>query len=196
MNKFTSPLDNIRIASPCSADWNQMYGNDRKRFCGDCRLNVYNLSDMTRDEAESFLMASEGRVCVRFFRRADGTVLTRNCPVGWRAVKQRVSRAAMAVFSVVVGFVCGLFALRAVDSAVSMLPLGSVPPVELPAEPVWREQELVPIAGEVEYPGLMGRPMYPAEFEGRVDLREFRRVSSEKKGPNVTVVGEKDFSRY
>ncbi len=62
MNKFTSPLDNIKVASPCSQDWNAMFGTDRKRFCGDCKLNVYNLSGMTKKEAERLLADSEGRV--------------------------------------------------------------------------------------------------------------------------------------
>ena len=108
MRKFTNPLDNIQVASPCSADWNEMYGNDRKRFCGDCKLNVYNLSDMTRQEAENLLMSSEGRLCVRFFRRADGTVLTKNCPVGWQAVKHRVSRVTTAAFSIFAGLFTGV----------------------------------------------------------------------------------------
>lgn len=110
MKQFTNPLDSIRVASPCSADWNQMYGNDRKRFCADCKLNVYNLSDMTRQDAENLIMASEGRLCVRYFRRADGTVLTKDCPVGWQAVKRRVSRAATAAFSMVAGLFGGIFA--------------------------------------------------------------------------------------
>ncbi|MEK7725310.1 MAG: hypothetical protein AAB336_13230, partial [Acidobacteriota bacterium] len=61
MNKFTNPLDNIRIASPCSADWNEMVGNERQKFCGSCQKNVYNLSGMTKDEAENLLMNAEGR---------------------------------------------------------------------------------------------------------------------------------------
>lgn len=108
MRKFTNPLDNFHIASPCPANWDEMFGDDRKRFCGGCKLNVYNLSKMTRREAENLLYNSEGRLCVRFFRRADGTVLTKNCPVGWAAVKQRVSRVAMAVFSMVAGIVTGV----------------------------------------------------------------------------------------
>ena len=40
MSNFTNPLDNIRIASPCSANWDEMFGDERKRFCGDCKLNV------------------------------------------------------------------------------------------------------------------------------------------------------------
>src|SRR5687768_5233387 len=92
MSQFTNPLDNIKIASPCSADWEAMIGNNRQRYCGECKLNVYNLSGMSRTEAENLLLQSEGRVCVRYFRRGDGTVLTQDCPVGWQAVKMRMSR--------------------------------------------------------------------------------------------------------
>lgn len=108
MNKFTNPLNDIKIASPCKADWNEMIGNERQRFCGECKLNVYNLSGMSRDEAENLLIQSEGRLCVRFFKRADGTVLTKDCPVGWRAVKRRVSKTAAAFVSLVFGLLSGL----------------------------------------------------------------------------------------
>ena len=112
MRKFTNALDNIHVASPCSADWNEMFGDDRKRHCGSCKLNVYNLSGMTRREGEDLLVNSEGRLCVRFFRRADGTVLTKNCPVGWQAVKRRVSRVATAAFSAITGLFGGIFAFN------------------------------------------------------------------------------------
>lgn len=112
MRQFNNPLDNIRIASPCKADWNEMYGDERKRHCGECKLNVYNLSDMTRREAENLLINSEGRLCVRFYRRTDGTVLTKNCPVGWQAVKQRVSRVATAAFSMIAGLFSGIYAFN------------------------------------------------------------------------------------
>ncbi len=108
MNKFTNPLDNIKIASPCSADWNAMIGNERSRHCGDCKLNVYNLSGMTRFDAENLLLQAEGRVCVRYFRRADGTVLTKDCPVGWAAVKHRVSKTATAFASLVFAALSGI----------------------------------------------------------------------------------------
>ncbi len=108
MSKFDSPLNNIRVASPCKADWDTMYGDERKRFCGDCKLNVYNLSGMTRDEAEALIMNAEGRVCVRFFRRADGTVITQDCPVGWAKVRQRTSLILAAGFSMVMALFTGV----------------------------------------------------------------------------------------
>ncbi|HLL99608.1 MAG TPA: hypothetical protein VK400_01020 [Pyrinomonadaceae bacterium] len=108
MAKFTSPLNNLKIASPCSQDWGAMIGSDRRRFCGECKLNVYNLSGMTRAEAENLLLNSEGRLCVRFYKRADGTVLTKDCPVGWQALKKRISRTAAAFVSLLFGLLSGL----------------------------------------------------------------------------------------
>jgi len=109
MSKFDSPLINIKIASPCSADWNEMYGDGRKRFCGDCKLNVYNLSGMSRDEAETLIINAEGRLCVRFYQRADGSVITQDCPVGWAKVKQRTRVFATAAFSLVMAILSGVF---------------------------------------------------------------------------------------
>lgn len=82
-------LDQISVASPCTADWNEMSGNDQVRFCGLCQLNVYNLSGMSREEAESLVRQNEGKLCVRLFRREDGTLLTRDCPVGLQALHRR-----------------------------------------------------------------------------------------------------------
>ena len=76
-------------------------------------------------------MNSEGRLCVRFFRRKDGTILTQDCPVGWKAVKKRATRVAVAFSSILAGFFAGLFSLRAVDAAISAIPIGDV---EQPAQ--------------------------------------------------------------
>ncbi len=108
MTKFTNPLSNIKIASPCTADWNEMLGNERRRFCGECKLNVYNLSGMSQREAENLLLNSEGRLCVRFYKRADGTILTKDCPVGWQAIRQRVSKTVTAFASLVFAALSGI----------------------------------------------------------------------------------------
>src|SRR6267142_5668090 len=69
-------LDRISIAAPCSADWDSMPGSDRVRHCGQCNKNVYNLSEMTRRQAEALIREKEGQLCARLYRRADGTILT------------------------------------------------------------------------------------------------------------------------
>src|SRR5215218_1687107 len=103
-----NPLEEVRVAAPCPADWERMLGDERVRFCDRCSLNVYNLSGMSRREAEALVAGAEGRLCVRFFRRADGTILTRNCPVGLSAIKRRAARVAGASLSALLGFLAGL----------------------------------------------------------------------------------------
>jgi hypothetical protein len=122
MARFNSPLDRVRIAAPCRADWDQMIGNDRARFCGQCNLNVYNLSSMTKAEAESFIAGNEGRLCVRFYRRADGSILTNNCPVGLRAIRRRMSSFAKAISSAVLSFFAGLGVYEAGSSPAQFEP--------------------------------------------------------------------------
>lgn len=82
-------LRNLPIASPCNAAWEDMEGTAKVRFCPACRLNVYDLSAMDLDEAVTFLAAGTEGLCVRYFRRADGTILTRDCPVGAAKARRR-----------------------------------------------------------------------------------------------------------
>lgn len=80
-------LDTIQVAKPCPAHWEEMAGDEKVRFCAQCRLHVFNLSAMDLDEAANLIAEKDGRLCVRFYRRRDGTTLTQDCPVGvaeWR----------------------------------------------------------------------------------------------------------------
>ncbi|MCE9555358.1 MAG: hypothetical protein K8T91_18570 [Planctomycetes bacterium] len=101
MNDLPILLDAIDVASPCTAEWDAMDGSDTVRFCGECRKNVYNLSSMTRPEAEQVVREHEGRLCVRFYRRHDGTLLTRDCPVGLRAIRRRIARRLAGVAAMI-----------------------------------------------------------------------------------------------
>lgn len=102
-----SLLDQVEIASPCSARWEDMAGDDRSRHCAECNLDVYNLSAMSRDAAESFLSErlGAGRVCVQLYRRSDGTILTQDCPVGLAAIRARARRTAVRVAAAIVALV-------------------------------------------------------------------------------------------
>jgi hypothetical protein len=92
-------IDRMRIASPCTVGWDRMNGNDQVRFCHQCNLNVYNISEMTGAQVASLIANTEGRICARLYRRADGTVLTSDCPVGLKALRRRVSRIAAAMLT-------------------------------------------------------------------------------------------------
>lgn len=118
------PLQNLKVATPCSMIWERMKGNDRVRHCERCRFNVYDLSAMTSAEATELVASSQGRLCVTFFRRADGRVLTKDCRGGfsdhfWARVNAakhrnmffRVGVAIMALF--VAGLLTGADRVRA-----------------------------------------------------------------------------------
>ena len=97
-------LKRVRVATPCPADWDKMVGDARVRFCGSCKLNVYNLSDMSRAEAETLVRQAEGddgkaHLCVRFYQRADGTMITADCPVGLLARATRGVRRRVAFYA-------------------------------------------------------------------------------------------------
>ncbi len=119
MPTYTNPLEHVKVAAPCPADWERMVGDERSRYCDRCNLHVYNLSGMTRREAEALVTSNEGRLCVRFYRRPDGTILTRNCPVGLTALRRRAARAATATLTAVLGFFAGLGLNFGVDRALS-----------------------------------------------------------------------------
>src|SRR5882672_2044827 len=122
MARFNNSLDHVRVAAPCQADWDQMIGSDRVRFCGQCSLNVYNLSAMARSDAESLITRTEGRLCVRFYRRPDGSIITKDCPVGLRAIRQQVSYVAKAITSMVLGLFAGLGVHEVFSNLVPLVP--------------------------------------------------------------------------
>jgi hypothetical protein len=82
-------LNNIHIASPCPARWDQMSGDERVRACGACNKNVYNVSHMTRAEAEALFVEKEGHLCLRYYQRADGTILLKDCAIGLTKKRRR-----------------------------------------------------------------------------------------------------------
>lgn len=57
-----------------------MPGDDRIRSCPACSRAVYNIAAMTSDEVAALIAGREGRLCARLFRRADGTIVTADCP--------------------------------------------------------------------------------------------------------------------
>ena len=154
-------LSQVRVASPCSARWEDMTGDERTRHCGQCNLDVHNLSAMTADEAESFLRAKvgTGRVCARIFRREDGTILTRDCPVGLALWRKRAGWAAGRVAAAGLFLVTGGWALGVKDREAFAARLRAAQPFrsvcewfnpQAPAPPVTRV--LTPMMGDICIP--------------------------------------------
>lgn len=95
-------LQQLYIAAPCDVPWDSMTGDERKRFCGQCKLNVYNVEKLAPSEVVSLIQENKGKVCMQLYRRQDGTILTENCPVGLRKLRdkaRRLTKVAATVFT-------------------------------------------------------------------------------------------------
>ncbi|MBA2545006.1 MAG: hypothetical protein H0V17_35515, partial [Deltaproteobacteria bacterium] len=152
-------LDNIRVASPCPAEWSKMVGDDLVRHCGDCKKNVYNLSGMTREEAETLILAKAGNLCVRYFQRKDGTIITADCVVGVSRNRKRKLIAAGAAAMLAAGGV-GI-ALRTSASADDV------------THETFQDDDIREIGGAVSMPPpvvRMGEPMI--EMRGKMEMPE------------------------
>ena len=155
---MTSPkrsLDVIAVNAPCEEPWDEMTPRgEGRRHCDMCMQDVYDLSALTTAEGES-LVFGEGRVCVRFYRRLDGTVVTSDCtPVRQRALGRMAGGALRLGAKVAGGLLAGL-ALLGVGQAVGIDVLGSVAKT-----PIGRT--LLP--GLLE-PPLAGEPMMHDDVE-------------------------------
>jgi hypothetical protein len=102
-------LEELRVASPCPEKWEDMIGDDVVRFCARCAKSVYDLSAMTREQAEEFVRQKSGPVCVTMRRRRDGKVITNDCPAGVRRRRFGVGVIALAT----AGTAAAAFALLA-----------------------------------------------------------------------------------
>jgi len=87
----------IKMASTCDMAWDELAGDNAKRFCSQCNKHVFNVSNMSGEQAIDFLIQENGKACIMFYSRRDGTVLSADCPVGvqkryarWRPIRKMV----------------------------------------------------------------------------------------------------------
>ena len=73
--------DRLHIAEPCTADWDRMDGDARRRFCGQCQRHVHDLNQLTEPEALD-LLTKEPEICVQYRAEADGTLRFRPLETG------------------------------------------------------------------------------------------------------------------
>lgn len=119
-------LSTVKVASPCKVSWDDMTGDDMMRFCSQCEKNVFDLSAMSAEQAESLLRDVGEEMCIRFYRRADGTVMTGDCPVGQRRRRRRNKIAGAIIGGLAALGVGGLVASAVSDRASSTEATSSV----------------------------------------------------------------------
>ncbi len=126
--------DDLTIAEPCSASWDEMDGGDERRFCAHCQKHVHHLSAMTPQAARSLLGAPRGAadsLCVRYTADPGGAVRFGARPLAASGPRRQVTGAtelvarAAALASMLSALVHGAQALA--EGAVLM---GEPPAVE------------------------------------------------------------------
>jgi hypothetical protein len=137
-------LARIRVATPCRADWNEMTGDARVRHCAQCKKDVFNLSDMTRDQAERLIIEKNGDLCARYYQRHDGTILLADCSVGL-AQKKKTQVVAAGAMALLAGTPVAAFSLRTrahapkppepVVIVTGVVAIDPVPPPSIPPPP-------------------------------------------------------------
>lgn len=188
------------IASPCTAKWDEMTGDERSRVCAQCDLSVLNASEMTDEEVLRAIMTLQTgkRVCMRIFRRADGTILSKDCPVGVRKlqVRERLRKVAAWVAG-------GLSMLVSISSASAQQQNagcdGKKKPVwhsQITADEKNNAQKTKPVAGTngsttkaapaIPMPGMIAMPMYTDE-NVQQELASLKQ-NEKAKGPDSTEV--------
>ena len=136
-------LPNIYVASPCPADWSKMTpagDAERVRMCKQCNKHVFNLSQMSRADAEELIIEKNGSLCVRYYQRKDGTILLKDCTVAAATARRRqIAGAAAAALLATGGSFLMLSAHRTSTTSEAARIAPPPPPVEI--EFRYREQE-------------------------------------------------------
>jgi hypothetical protein len=176
------------VATPCTARWDEMEGDDKVRYCGQCQLNVFNAAAMTDEEVlDAMVRVTQGkRVCMRLYRRPDGMVLTKNCPAGLKRLQKRARKVAAWIAGGLSLFL-SLPALAQSASGNSTTGSGSREKKCASKKPLWQssiqaaapsEQHSTKSAGAAPPPVpptfkpemMMGDVAYPVDLEARAAL--------------------------
>ncbi len=168
----------LKIQTPCPKSWDELLGDERKRFCSECSLHVHNSAGLTRREAEGLVKGADGgRVCMRIVQDSSGApvYLDSSCADDARPVTAPKGVGRLATWALAAG--AGLLA-----ACRDALPLGHSGGLESPGGgqegspmgvvgPNWQPNDGVPCADpQVGAPELLGEVELPVGFEELGDV--------------------------
>lgn len=98
-------LETVSIERPCPKQWSELVGDERRRHCDQCQLQVTNLSALTRAEGEAFLASRTGRVCVTYVPAAGGGArpLAARRSRGFASSLARLAAAGLGILALLPG---------------------------------------------------------------------------------------------
>lgn len=83
-----------------------MKGDSKRRYCGQCRLHVHNLSAMKEKERNELLTATGGKLCIAYELRPDGAMVT---PPRWSWLARTFQPFRWVAATVAASFIPALF---------------------------------------------------------------------------------------
>jgi len=95
-------LEAFAVPQPCAVAWESMRGTAAVRECARCERQIHNLSALTRAEAEH-LLSGGGRICVRFVRTANGSIVTAEAPLLSAPYRRPWTGVSIAALAAVLG---------------------------------------------------------------------------------------------
>jgi hypothetical protein len=84
-------IEKYRRATPCKSKWEDMSGTDRFRLCPECKLYVYDFTQMDIAEADLLVTQRVGTAPAGYYKRKDGKFLASDCPVGVKRGRQTLT---------------------------------------------------------------------------------------------------------
>ena len=125
-------LEQIDVDQPCQVAWEEMQGDDVRRFCQHCQKHVYDLSAMTRDKAERLICERAVNLCAQFQRTPQGQIITLDYePVTLRPPSRFTPMAIvgwLAVSSVGIATLGSLFTTSTVRGRIQCRPPRQIAP--------------------------------------------------------------------
>jgi len=69
------------VPKPCPEDWDQLTPTEQGHHCQTCKTKVWDISSMTRGQAEAFLARHTDHLCVSYRERSNGEIVYAPEPV-------------------------------------------------------------------------------------------------------------------
>jgi hypothetical protein len=113
------------IARPCSKKWENLRGDNQKRFCDECQLHVHNLSAMSEQEVQALLQIP-GRCCVGYLSQPESPRPAAKTRKNWWGLLGRGPRLMASGTALAVSFLLNGCDDKTLSTATPVAP----PPVE------------------------------------------------------------------
>lgn len=97
--EIKNKIQSYFVASPCSVSWSDMTGDEAVRYCGECKLNIHNLSSLSDDQVVALIdrKRSGERICTYFYRDQSGAIVTDNCPKRLKIFRRKLQICAASM---------------------------------------------------------------------------------------------------